>query len=420
MDPTKLIRGDWRRLPFSEAVEINPRRTVAKGTLTPFVDMAALPAETRRVHPRRVKPVGPGGSRFVNGDTLFARITPCTENGKTGLVGCLSTGEVATGSTEFIVLGPRPELTLPAYVYYLAKNPAFRSFAISQMTGTSGRQRVPASVFDDFEVELPPLPEQRKIAAILSSMDDAIEKTQAVIDQARIVKRGLMQKLFTSGLPARHTSFKKTKLGSVPSAWTIRPLADVCSARGQYGANVAKKDFEPDGIRYVRITDIDDDGTLKDDAVGIDARDAEGYLLRPGDILLARSGTVGKSYLHRHIDTVMRHAFAGYLIRFRTIPEILIPWFLKEYLNTRTYWRWVARRQRVQAQPNINATEYGQLPVPCPPLDEQRRIVDVATGFTNAIQTAEADALSRQQLKRALMSVLLTGEVRLTPDANSA
>ena len=177
---TTLIPGDWQRLPFSEAVEINPRRTVAKGTLTPFVDMAALPAETRRVHPRRVKPVGPGGSRFVNGDTLFARITPCTENGKTGLVGCLSTGEVATGSTEFIVLGPRPELTLPAYVYYLAKNPAFRSFAISQMTGTSGRQRVPASVFDDFEVEIPPLPEQRKIAAILSSVDNAIEKTQAV------------------------------------------------------------------------------------------------------------------------------------------------------------------------------------------------------------------------------------------------
>ena len=72
------------------------------------------------------------------------------------------------------------------------------------MRGTSGRQRVPANVFDDFEVAVPPLAEQRKIAAILSSVDDAIEKTQAVIDQVQVVKRGLMQELLTRGLPGRH------------------------------------------------------------------------------------------------------------------------------------------------------------------------------------------------------------------------
>ena len=70
----------WLRMPFSQAVEVNPRRIVARGTLAPFVDMAALPTEIREVRPRRVRPVGGGGSRFTNGDTLFARITPCTEN----------------------------------------------------------------------------------------------------------------------------------------------------------------------------------------------------------------------------------------------------------------------------------------------------------------------------------------------------
>ena len=195
------MNSRWRRMPFSKAVEVNPRRIVARGTLAPFVDMATLPTETREVRPCRVKPVGGGGSRFTNGDTLFARITPCTENGKTGLVDCLSTGEVATGSTEFTVLGPRHELTLSRFIYYMAKSSVFRSFAISRMRGTSGRQRVPASVFDDFEVGIPPLPEQRKIAAILSSVDDTIEKTQAVIDQVQVVKRGLMQELLTRGLP---------------------------------------------------------------------------------------------------------------------------------------------------------------------------------------------------------------------------
>ena len=128
--------------------------------------------------------------------------------------------------------------------------------------------------------------------------------------------------------------------------------------------------------------------------------------------------TVGKSYLHE--GTRVRCAFAGYLVRFRTREGILLPAFLKEYLNTAMYWRWVAGRQRAQAQPNINATEYGQLPVPCPPLDEQRRIVEIAAGFTDTIQTSKAEIRSRQQLKQALLSVLLTGELRVTPSTEIA
>ena len=221
------MTSPWPRMPFSEAVELNPRRPVARGTLTPFVDMAALPTETREVRPFRMRPVGGGGSRFTNGDTLFARITPCTENGKAGLVDCLAAGEVATGSTEFIVLGPRPNLTIPRFIYYLAKNPRFRSFAISQMRGTSGRQRVPANVFDDFEIGVPPLSEQDKIAAILSSVDDAIEKTQAVIDQVQVVKQGLMQELLTRGLPGRHTRFKQTEMGKIPEDWPLVRIEQV-------------------------------------------------------------------------------------------------------------------------------------------------------------------------------------------------
>ena len=404
----------WLRMPFSQAVEVNPRRIVARGTLAPFVDMAALPTEIREVRPRRVRPVGGGGSRFTNGDTLFARITPCTENGKTGLVDCLPTGEVATGSTEFIVLCPRHELTLPRFVYYMAKSPIFRSFAVSRMRGTSGRQRVPASVFDDFKVGVPPLPEQRKIAAILSSVDDAIEKTQAVIDQVQVVKRGLMQELLTRGLPGRHTRFKQTEIGEIPEEWEVRALVDCCNGKGQYGANVAKADFKPGGIRYIRITDIDDNGALRDNAVGISGENADGYLLQLGDILFARSGaTVGKAYMHR--DPGMRSAFAGYLVRFRTKRDVLLPTFLREYLNTDVYWRWVGDRQRAQAQPNINATEYGQLPVPCAPLDEQRRVMEIAESFNSSLLRARAEVLGKQWLKRALMPVLLTGELRVTP-----
>ena len=88
------INGPWPKMPFSDAVEVNPRRPVVRGALATFVDMAALPAEAHGILVLREKPVCGGGSRFANGDTLFARITPCTENGKTGLVDCLAAGKL--------------------------------------------------------------------------------------------------------------------------------------------------------------------------------------------------------------------------------------------------------------------------------------------------------------------------------------
>ena len=124
---------------------------------------------------------------------------------------------------------------------------------------------------------LPPHREQRKIAAILSSVDDAIEKTQAVIDQVQVVKRGLMQELLSrAAMPGRHTRFKQTEIGEIPEEWEVRALVDCCNGKGQYGANVAKADFKPGGIRYIRITDIDDNGALRDNAVGISGENADG------------------------------------------------------------------------------------------------------------------------------------------------
>ena len=317
------------------------------------------------------------------------------------------------------ILRPKTDLDGRFLHYALSEKNAKRQFYMYANGIT--RFGLRAADINRVRIPLPSISEQRKIAAILSSVDDAIEKTQAVIDQAQIVKRGLMQVLFTRGLPGRSRIFKLTEIGSIPNEWTVRSLADACIARGQYGANVAKRDFEPGGIRYIRITDIDDDGTLKDEAVGINPRDADGYLLRTGDILFARSGaTVGKTYLHVADDNDLRCAFAGYLVRFRTRGRILLPAFLKEYLNTAVYWRWVAARQRAQAQPNINASEYGQLPVPLPSLDEQRKIVEVAAGLNRTIRAAIAAVRGHRRLKRALMSVLLTGELRVTPDTEAA
>jgi type I restriction enzyme S subunit len=134
------IPEGWRVVELGQVIEINPHRTLRKGQCAPYLDMASMP--TRGHVPLRVveRPYT-SGPRFTNGDTLLARITPCLENGKTAFIDFLAPNEVGWGSTEFIVLRPKPPL--PAeFGYCLARDPDFREFAIQSMTGTSGRQRV--------------------------------------------------------------------------------------------------------------------------------------------------------------------------------------------------------------------------------------------------------------------------------------
>ena len=130
----------WRVATLSELCEINPSRTLKKGQLAPYLDMANMPTIGHFPHGWIERPFG-SGMKFTNGDTLVARITPCLENGKTAFVNFLTDGEVGWGSTEYIVL--RPKSPLPeVFAYCLARTSAFRDFAIQSMTGSSGRQRV--------------------------------------------------------------------------------------------------------------------------------------------------------------------------------------------------------------------------------------------------------------------------------------
>lgn len=147
-----IPRG-WEAKPLPEVVEINPRRTLKSGMVAPYLDMKNLPTRghcAEQVIDREFK----SGTKFQNGDTLLARITPCLENGKTGYVDFLEEGQVGAGSTEYIVLSPKPPLP-PQFGYLLARSETLRTHAIHNMTGTSGRQRVPAECFNTFLLATP-------------------------------------------------------------------------------------------------------------------------------------------------------------------------------------------------------------------------------------------------------------------------
>lgn len=143
----------WEVAPASTLITVNPRIKLDKSVERPFITMGDLDEGSLSCRPSDVR-AGGSGSKFELGDTLFARITPCLQNGKTGLVQSLTDGEVGMGSTEFIVL--RGQLVGSAYTYCLARDEQFRGHAISSMSGASGRQRVRNECFDSYLIAAPP------------------------------------------------------------------------------------------------------------------------------------------------------------------------------------------------------------------------------------------------------------------------
>ena len=150
----KVPRG-WKVVELAELIDVNPRRpSLRKGESAPYVPMSSMPTSGHTPSEVSGRPFG-SGTRFINGDTLVARITPCLENGKTAYVDFLKEGQVGWGSTEYIVLRPKP--ILPSeFAYRLARSLAFRDFAIQSMTGTSGRQRVQSTALGQFLLPHPP------------------------------------------------------------------------------------------------------------------------------------------------------------------------------------------------------------------------------------------------------------------------
>lgn len=171
----------WHSYKLSEVVRFNPSERLIKGAIAKKVPMDMLQPYTRGISGFEMTSYN-GGSKFRNGDTLMARITPCLENGKAAYVSILRDGEIGFGSTEYIVFRNIEGVTDSKFVYYFVTNPWFRDIAIKSMVGSSGRQRVQQSVLENLEVSLPSLAEQKRIANILGAFDDKIELNRRIND----------------------------------------------------------------------------------------------------------------------------------------------------------------------------------------------------------------------------------------------
>ena len=188
----------WRALPLAEAVEINPTRKLKKGELAPYLDMASVGTQGHVAEATVLREMG-SGSKFVNGVTLLARITPCLENGKTAFVDFLPEGKTGWGSTEFVVL--RPKTPLPDYfAYLLCRHGAFREFAIQSMSGTSGRQRIQNDVLGRYPVVVPTIEIAKVFGETVSALQQRIAANHASSQTLATLRDTLLPRLISGQL----------------------------------------------------------------------------------------------------------------------------------------------------------------------------------------------------------------------------
>lgn len=268
------------RCKLADIAEFNPKESLKKGTIAKKVAMEQLRPFCRDIPGYTLEPFN-GGTKFRNGDTIMARITPCLENGKTAKVAILDDGEIGFGSTEYIVFRAKKGVSDEDYLYYLVCSPLVRDTAIKSMVGSSGRQRVQIDVVQNLEIDLPPMREQKKIGALLRSLDDKIELNNKINENLWKQMFALYKNVVS--LPyARETS-----------------LSTLCDLQEGYvnPAQTCPEYFDGE-IKWLRAVDINESFIIETSRTltktGFESAKKSAVLFNPNTIAISKSGTIGR------------------------------------------------------------------------------------------------------------------------------
>ena len=208
---------NWQEFILKDFGELNPKESLKKGITAKKIPMELLMPFCRDITTYEISKYS-GGTKFKNDDTIMARITPCLENGKRARVSILDNNEIAFGSTEYIVFRARKGISDANFVYYLVCSDLIRKPAIKSMVGSSGRQRVQTDVIENLEFHVPPLPIQKKIAAVLSALDDKIELNNKVNQNLEQQAQAIFKSWFVDFEPFG---------GKMPDDWKKGKLKDI-------------------------------------------------------------------------------------------------------------------------------------------------------------------------------------------------
>lgn len=390
-------------------IQINPTERLAKGTLAKKVPMEYLQPFTRAISSYETAEYS-GGSKFRNGDTLMARITPCLENGKTAYVSILDDGEVGFGSTEYIVFRNIEGVTDSKFVYYFVTSPWFREIAIKSMVGSSGRQRVQQSVLENLEVTLSPLEEQRRIAGILGSLDDKIELNRRINANLEAQAQALFRSWFVDFEPFRDGPFVDSELGKIPQGWKICCVEDLASYMVSGGTPKSLDSSYYNGdIRWFTTKELKD-GFLFDSEKHISEtalKNSAAKLLPENTVLMAiyASPTVGRLGILT-AESTYNQAAVGIIAK----KEIGYAFLYLLLLSERTNLNNLASGA---AQQNLNVGIVKRYRVLVPTIDILNSFNEIVNPIFTTIKNNTAQIHNLSALRDTLLPKLMAGEIKI-------
>jgi len=348
---------------------------------------------------------------FRRGDVLFGKLRPYLAKAYAADSDGICTGEL-------LVL--QPKAVKQKFLLDYVLNPAFVAIVDSSTYGA----KMPRANWDfigNLPTLVPPTVEQKAIAAFLdretARTDALIERKRRQIELLQEKRSALISHAVTKGLDS-HAPMKDSGiewLGQIPKHWEAKRLRFLVSEPLKYGANESAELDDPGLPRYIRITDVDENGRLREDTFKSLPEDvARPYLLKEGDLLLARSGaTVGKSFYYE--PSWGRAAYAGYLIRARFNPARMMPRFVNYFTNSQQYWQWLGSSFIQATIQNVSAEKYANLIVPVPPVNEQADIMAYLDGMWKRLNDlTKKVGESIEQLmgyRTALISAAVTGKI---------
>ena len=304
------------------------------------------------------------------------------------------------------------------FLFYYIKSPAFIDEFTRKISGLIGG--VSIAILKNFSIPFPPLDEQKKIADFLDNkvteIDNLIDDTKKLIDKYKEYKQSLITEIVTKGLN-HNVEMKESGIewiGQIPKHWKLSRLKYILNRPLQYGANEAGVSYDENLARYIRITDITKDNKLKkNDMLSLPDNISLPYILKPGDILFARSGaTVGKTFLY--IQEYGKSAFAGYLIKARINKRKALYKYIYLYTLSKSYEIWKNRIFIQSTIQNIAADKYRELNIPLPPINEQEEIVryfdDKCQQIDNIIEEKQSLIEKLEEYKKSLIYEYVTGK----------
>ena len=389
----------WQTRPLGETCAINPKLIASEApgadaevTFVPMAAVDEVSGTIARPELRQYRQVAKGYTAFRENDVLFAKITPCMQNGKAAIARGLR-GGLGFGSTEFHVLRPSPGL-LPQWVFAFIRQPSFRAAAEANFTGTAGQQRVPADFLRSFPIPVPPLSEQDRIVKLLDEADELRKlRVRADLRTAAIIP-ALFHKMF--GDPATN-----------PKHWPTRRLRElgVKFSDGPFGSNLKSSHYTPEGVRVIRLQNIGVGCLIDHDKAYISPEhfaSLRKHECLPGDVLV---GSLGEPNLRAFVlpEEIHQALNKADCVQIRPHPEVATAAFICWLLNLPSTLEMASGMILGQTRARISMGRLGELVLPVPPLQLQRKFARRVTEI-RALEAAQAT--SRHRLEALFQSML--------------